>query len=244
VKKLLASMLCSLLAGLCACGQAAPDSEPNTATQARSAAALTTTVPPTIACPASYKDAPEAYWPILDDLYVFVYLAHQDDWDLTCTAFDNTGIINQSVLYDAEDLGYAIEDINNDNISELLILRKASSVLSLYTLKEANPVFLLSDWGSRTIGRFAADGTLYTQWSGGGGMSLCAYRLEPGADKLMQVEDNFFVFMYDAYVLHFKNANGEGERPFTDQEYKELYERYSNPPNPMQFDFIPIEQPV
>ena len=162
MKKLLMAALCLLLAGLCACGQASLEPEP-----------VTTTAPPTtteqpamkpIECPASYKGAPKAYKPVLDNLYTFVCLARQGDPELTRAAFDNTGIINPSVQFAAEDLGYAIEDINNDSISELLILRKDSSVLSLYTLKNEKPVdLLIPDWGSRTAGQFAADGTLYTQ---------------------------------------------------------------------------------
>ena len=73
-------------------------------------------------------------------------------------------------------------------------------------------------------------------------MFLCSYRLEPGADELTEVDYNFFEFMYDTHILQFKNANGEGERHYTDEEYEELYEQYRNPPNPMQFNFIPIEQ--
>ena len=96
------------------------------------------------ACGRKNTDTLEAFWPILVDLYTFVCLSQQDDWDATSAAFDRTGIVNPSVLY-------------------------------------------------------------------------------------------------DAYILHFKNANGEGERPFTDQEYKEIYEQYCNPSNPMKFTFIPID---
>ena len=251
MKKWLAAVLCVLLAGLCACGQAEPAPETTKATMqatttvttsATTTAAPTTTEPPTlepIECPASYKDAPEAYWPILDNLYTFVYFAHQDDPDLTSDAFYKTGIPNFSVHFTPDDLGYAIADINNDGILELLILRKGGNLLSLYTLKDDNPVFLLGDWGSRTTGGFWADGTLYTQWSSGSGMWLCNYRLEPGAGKLTEVESNFFEFMYDTHILHFKNADGEGERPFTDEEFRAMS---AKPTNPIKFSFIPIEQ--
>ncbi|MDR2688079.1 MAG: hypothetical protein LBB75_10025 [Oscillospiraceae bacterium] len=243
MRKLFAILLCASLAGLYACGQAEPLPKPAApVTQAPSTAAPTAAEPPIlgpIECPASYKAAPEAYWPILDGLYRFVYAVRQDNLALATEALDNVRIPSLYAGSDIDDLGYAVADINHDGIPELVILRKAS-VLSLHTLKEGKPVFLLGDWGSRTVGRFTEDGTLYTQWSGGGGMSLCSYRLKPGADKLTQIEESFFEFMFDTHILQFRNAGGEGERSFTDEEYRAMYEEYNNPSRPMRLDFIPI----
>lgn len=251
MKKLLSLALCLCPLALFACGQAElkPEIATTVATQAvtTTAAPATTTeaptMPPPIECPAAYRDAPKEYWPILDNLYAFVYLSRQGYEDLALASFDKIGIHTMSVYHNPEDIGYAIADINRDGTPELLILYKDSPMLlSLYTLKDNCPVYLLGDWGSSSHGQFTMDGTLRFQHSSMGGMFLSSLRLEPGANKLTEFESYFFRFMYDEYIMEYKNADGEGERPFTDQEYKDLYEQYCNPSNPMKFNFIPIEQ--
>jgi len=69
MKKLCAiALLCLLLAGVCACGQAEPEEiaeQEITSQAATNTIAAPTTMP--ISFPASYKDAPKAYWPMLGE---------------------------------------------------------------------------------------------------------------------------------------------------------------------------------
>ena len=129
--------------------------------------------------PSSYRDAPEAYKPILNALYKFVQAAHHngsiewhDSWaiikftELPCDARMNSdGHIDK---YIDNSLGYAVADINNDGTPELLLIENKSwlnpkeiFVHSLFTLKDNEPVHLRSYWSSG-YSRFAADGTIYT----------------------------------------------------------------------------------
>jgi len=248
LKKLFAAVLCVLLAGLCACGRAEPEAETTRATaQATTTAATTTTEPPTmepIECPATYRDAPKDYKPILDALYATA-LARNDnrDWDWAMDVREKIVFLPNWVNSSTEELGYAIVDINRDGILELLLLCKGS-LFSLFTLEDTNPVFLLGDWGDNCHGRFAADGTLYVTHLIGSasGSTLASYRLEPGASKLTEIESYYFHFMYDDPFVNYKNASGEGKHPYTEKEFEAYLNMYTNPPNPMQFNFIPIEQ--
>ena len=263
MRKWLCAVSCVLLAGLCACGRAEPEPEPNTTTaQATTTAAPTTTEPPTmepIECPASYKDAPEAYWPILDNLYIYVRAVRQGNKDLAWDAYQNLlipSLHSNSSTEDLEGLGYAIADINRDGIPELVILYKdfpvnyhsppyvislpymRTHVTSIYTLVDDKPVDLIFG-GSRAVGRFVADGTLYTLFSMGHGLWFNSYKLEPGADRLMEIKADLYS---NNFILDYKNVSGEQEsRPFTQEEFDAMIEQYDNPPNPMQFNFIPID---
>jgi len=85
-----------------------------------------------------------------------------------------------------------------------------------------------------------ADGTLYSLFSVGSGLWFNSYRLEPGADALTAINDDFYS---NDFILYFKNASGEEEsRPFTQDEFDAMIEQYYSPPKSMKFDFIPIEQ--
>ena len=84
MKPFLVIALCLCLLALCACGQAAPKqpTEPSTeATTITTTTQTTTQVPTTlhIEYPASYRDAPEAYKPVLDDLYASNLLYNTDN---------------------------------------------------------------------------------------------------------------------------------------------------------------------
>jgi len=79
-KYLSIGLLCFFLLALCACGQETT-APPTTITTA----IPTTTQPPAtlpIVYPASYKDAPEAYKPVLDGLYKLVYCISNDEYVL------------------------------------------------------------------------------------------------------------------------------------------------------------------
>jgi len=244
MKRLLTVVLSSLcLLTLCACGQAAPE-PPTTTTQIYEPPTIeviiTTTIAPTTAIspsiepiiyPASYKDAPKAYKPVLDQFYAFAQALRREDWHTA----DDLSPFAWPEGY--EDLAYAVKDINKDGVKELLLLTngypKASNV-ALYTLKDGEPVEL-GVYGAREPAQFAADGTVYVCGLGGVYTYLDSYKLETGASELTQLT------AYHRNGGKFFKGPDE-EQPITEEEFNTIYEQFSNPPNPMKFKFIPIEQ--
>jgi hypothetical protein len=220
VKHLLAALLCLCLLALCACGQVfvPPEVTGEATTTITTAQPTTTQAPalPPIDYPTSYKDAPAAYKPVLDDLYRQMLLP---GWDKP------------------PDCTYAVVDINKDGILELLtnLSVPADHVTTLYTLKDNEPVEL-SWYSVRNRGHFAADGTIYHVGSGGTVGSLSSYKLKPGASELTQLTS-----YYCEPHGHYQVINGK-DVPTAWEEYDALREKYDNPPNPMPLTFIPIEQ--
>jgi len=120
MKHLLALILCLSLLALCACGQAEPE-QPTTPQPT-----IITTTAPTITdspatrpieYPASYKDAPGAYWPILDDLYKSVYILSNNLLDMADDLWGATEIQDvPGFAFDGDEfrhntVGYAVKDI-------------------------------------------------------------------------------------------------------------------------------------
>ena len=248
MKPLFALILCLCLLALCACGQAVPEETSavtTTTTATTTAAPSTTTEAPTtlsINYPASYKDAPAAYKPVLDDLYKFVQSLHRELEDGRL----DLGELPFSSIPSGK-LGYAVKDINNDSTPELLLLAGNYSdteeyvICSLFTLTNGKPVHLGMGFLERCRTSIAADGTIYERvWNGAGRENLSSYLLKPGASELTRLTE------YDSdgmHSLYFKGNYYHGEWEYvTEEEYNAFYEKCDTPPNPMQFNFIPIEQ--
>ena len=250
MKTLFTALLCLCLLALCACGRAMP--EETTATTAITTAALiTTTEPPTmppIEYPASYKDAPEAYKPILDELYELAQLLRLDKSKVADSRGYGIWLFDSD--YPEGSFGYAIVDINRDGVEELLMLRKdfwewehgrGPITLALFTLKDNKPVLLDAFW-SRYIGNLTADGTIYVSDDRASqGRQLCSYKLNAGASELAQLSE--YTCLLNERIPHtYFKGNYDNQQPITEEEYNELHEKYTNPPNPMPLNFITIEQ--
>jgi len=217
----------------------------------------TAKAPPPIKCPASYKDAPKAYKPILDDLYRFVQLIRRDDWEEFGGDYvwGNTHISEMPYHADGTDIGsnmgYAVVDINRDGIPELLLLQKDSWVnrdehfiYSLFTLKDNEPINIGYYW-SRHRGHLAADGTVYTRGSGGAAYTyLTSYNLKPGAAELTRLTAYQSDVVYEEDTAHpYFSGDVNGKNQYiTEKEFFALCDQYENPPNPMKLNFIPIQQ--
>ena len=215
-------------------------------TQAQSAKAR-----PPINCPASYPDAPEAYRPILDDLYKYVQLIKRDDvWD----AIDSEYLWGETHFAEPvqDELGYAVADINRDGTPELLLVSETSwhindegqtyndkerpYIHSLFTLKDNQPVNVDYYW-SRYNGNIAADGTIFTIGSGGASYHhLASWQLKPDAIELTQLTESNSDNSYFYEVV-----DGE-KRGITEEAFSALWAQYSNPAPLMKLKFIPIEQ--
>ena len=250
MKPLSALILCLCLLVLCACGQAEPEETTGAATTITTQT-TTTTAPTTLPInyPAAYRDAPVAYKPVLDAFYMIDQLVLPENWDeLFSDAY--AFVWEETHLSTGEcptfaPLGYAVVDINNDGIPELLLLSEESWVTdeegryihSLFTLKDNQPVNI-SAYSSRHRGYLAADGTIYTSSSGGAPHHILAsYKLKPGATELTKLTE-YHAYSGDCFI-----GPLEGERqPITQAEFSKLLEQYDNPPNPMPLNFIPVEQ--
>jgi len=241
---LLAILLC-----LCACGQTA---EPP-ATAAR----------PTD-CPASYRDAPEAYWPFLDSMYRFVQAARRIaeeeeapserlvDWG----EWPSLEELPLGPLFNGGEcfLGYAVEDINRDGVPELFVLTQGDwtdpdepgmwpHIWMLFTLQDHRPVYLTTiEW--RTVGKLAGDGTLYISGNRDAVYmkSLLSYRLEPGAAELTLLAEYYNEITLGVGEAWYEGPYEGGGPVIPREEIEALRELFWNPPNPMKLSFIPIEQ--
>ena len=245
MKPIAAFILCLCLLALCRCGQPEPvpstapsSTEETTTTQAPS--------PPPIAYPASYQDAPEAYKPILDEFYREAQVAYYDNGEEQEAFVVGGEYINEPWFSKAEDLGYAVEDINNDGIPELLLLNRHNVgwgpseepfIYALYTLQDDKPVQLGVNYWRRERVHLTADGTIYQVSGNSKSARLISYKLQPGATELTALQD----YGGDLGLACYEIKNGN-QLPITDEELQTIWDKYDNPPNPMKFDFIPIEQ--
>jgi len=214
-----AAILCIALLALCACGSPAAPEETTAPT------IKTPTLP--IQYPASYKAAPEAYWPVLNDLLKFVCLIRDDSWDSIDMLYGSTGIVETPGAFSDDgflhNLGYAIQDINNDGVPELLLLAKDGFMLSLFTLRSDDKPVLLDSYSVRSHANLAADGEISVLSFTGTGRFLSSYILRKDAIKLTLLTEFFELYM-------------------TEEDFHALCEAHYNPPNLMKLDFISIEQ--
>jgi len=188
-----------------------------------------------IVYPGSYRDAPEAYKPVLDQFYAFSQALRNDE--------ENAGYLSPfawGVGYAG--LAYAVKDINGDGVQELLLLTDEypdNPNMALYTLKDGEPVGL-DVFGYRYRGHLAADGTIYTSGSSGAAYThLTSLRLKSGAAELTQLTE--YHSDHAEFAYYFSVVDGRNQY-ITRDEFLALWDKYENPPNCMKLRFIPIEQ--
>lgn len=245
MKKL--SLLLALLLCLGACGQATAPEETTSAAETTTES-ITVDLLAEIEYPASYKDAPAAYKLLLDEYYLSLY-RHRQGEELHDYEYEILSIMDWYPP-DAE-FGYAVVDINRDGILELLLLfntQAGESIMTIYTLKGNKPA-LIANFGDRTPGNLAADGTVYTYYHGGAAAGTYgSFKLEPGA-----AEPTYFPWYHfnmgwgDETPEYDKWQNDEeqlaGGQPITKEEFDAMVkERESKPP--MAFEFIPLAAPA
>jgi hypothetical protein len=194
-----------------------------------------------IECPQSYSGAPGAYKSILDDLYLFFERMRLEE------SFDYTWE-NAVALGFAEpphgEIGYAIVDINNDGIPELLLgsidnLNNASPH-SVFTLQNGNPVLLTSFW-SRSRGVVSSNGTIYSVGSGGAAYTyLSSYKLNNNADTLTELTDIRSDYSFSEEKPYFIQIVNGKNHYISEDEFWNLLVMYENPSNPMKLTVFPI----
>jgi len=190
--------------------------------------------------PPVYLEAPSEYKPILDDLYlVSELLLRGESFEI---------LVNYGELSFAErpwgELGYAVIDINNDGIKELLIgtldgLKDAAPSF-LFTLKDGHPVLFANYW-SRSRGVIAADGIIHYVGSGGASYNyLSSYRLDKNADTLTELTSMGSDYSQaDDKEYFYQEVNGKIHY-ITEKEFWDFYEKYDSPLKKMELKVIPI----
>lgn len=197
-----------------------------------------------IECPQSYAGALSAYKPILDDLYLFSErMRLGESFEYTWENAGELGFVEP--LWDG--IGYALVDINNDGIPELLLgsidgLNNASPH-SIFTLKDGKPVLLESFW-SRSRGKLSADGIIYSVGSGGAAYTyLSSYRLDRNADKLTKLTEMFSDYSSSEEKSYFVQVVNGKNHYITEKEFWNFREEYENPAKIIKLTVFPIVHP-
>jgi hypothetical protein len=254
MKRIVVFVLVAALVLLAGCGEVALE---------ESSAATTTEAPTTIEAlitieesttlsfeyPISYKYAPEGYKPVLDEFYRHVQMVYVEDGEAHITGEGE--YLVEPWFSTPGDLGYAIEDINNDGIPELLLLNLTNFgwgsseepfIHALFTLKDDQPVQLGQYW-RRDHAQLGADGTVYRIGSGGAdSWYLTSYMLETGAAELTLLTEYWKDFDDEGKNVSWQGPWDGKQEPISDKEFNRLFASYDKPPNPMKLNFIPIKQ--
>lgn len=212
-KLLILAMLAAFSASLFGCGAGkgnTPESAPQDPVQEEP-------------IPENTPEAPahnwtEDYREVLDDFYEFIFEADPDSEEL----YGSVGVSEVLHLSERIDtlkrVGYAIEDLTDDGIPELLIgaidpdspERRGSEIYCAYSCTDGTPRGLLQGW-ARSSYQLTDDGSFFYRGSGGamyGGFGK--FTLNEDASEL--VCDDFYFFepdgeAYDGFVFY-HNTSG------------------------------------
>jgi len=260
VKKLFAVVLCLALLGACTAPVVPeePIATETTTTATTETIATTELIIPTM----EWQGVPEAYWSVLDAIYELVQINrrwdHNDSYIWEAINFNYLGLAGPLAgLGISSEPGYALVDINGDGRQELVLLHMARvpvsgdwsdedgewevrpSMIAIYTT-DGNEAVKLGDWTWRSNAVLTADGIIFDRGSNSGFSSnFTTLKLEPGATRLTQLSCYTTDFIGGERV--FRIGHGEWQ-PLSEERHEQLWDSLDNPPNPMPFNFIPIEQ--
>lgn len=263
MRKIFIGVLCILFLGLCACEQAAEPEEPEEIGIPRISSIEF--LSERITTPSSYQAAPKAYNPVLDDYYLFQQLCYRyiDEWTEEASEeretleneMEKRGFIDPNSVPRGEDAGYAVQDINNDGIPELLLLEKtrgfyredkAYFIDSLYTIQDNKAVpILVSPFWLRANTILAADGTFYHA-EPYQSAALYSYGLDADATELTVLSEYHATLRFSGkpdtvpVPYWYKVRDGEKEE-ITEKEFDALEAKYRNPGAQMELTFYPID---
>ena len=190
--------------------------------------------------PKSYQAAPVEYKPVLDALFLLrenIVQEYDPGEELGTVGFNEYP--SSSAM-----LGYALVDLNNDGIFELLLGYvdglNDSAPMSIFTLKDGKPVLLKSFW-RRSRGEVSVDGIIYNVGSSGAAhTSLSSYRLDKNAAVLTQLTHIFSDFSSAESKAYFVRVVDGKNHYITQREFGELRIKYIDPPEKMALKVYPI----
>ena len=224
----------------------------------------------TITAPASYPGVPKAYIPVLDGLYLcgelsrrYYTLVYEDkftqetlqEYDKAMNKINERGYTPYPYSGFERASGYALTDLDNDNIPELLILEDPSrysngkqtpSINSVFAIRNGQLVCIEKnspDLQDYTI--LSANGTFYQclDWRGIGYVDLSAFRLETGMTEFTVLSEARAALSFssgDVPVPYWtKTVSGE-ETSITEKEFDTLLDQYKNPKEPIMLDYVPL----
>ena len=223
-----------------------PDAD-NQISQARPVDELPTTLTTLTEYPESYQGAPIEYKPILDALYHFSEFQRRDE-EIDEPTRTSLWRVLGFVEWPHSDVGYAVVDINNDGVQELLLgtfdnaynSQEEFNPSSIFTLKSGQPVLLRSFW-SRSRGVILDDGLIYSDGSDGAAYTyLSSYRLDNNADILTQLTDIRSDYsISDDKPYYFQVLDGKTHY-ISEEDFFGFCDMYRYPQNRMKLTFIPI----
>ncbi|MDL2209498.1 hypothetical protein LJC36_00975 [Desulfovibrio sp. OttesenSCG-928-C14] len=185
--------------------------------------------------PVSYQGVPGAYKPILDTLFLVEERLRQKEYDsekdLKTIGFTQNPSPRNSAL------GYALADLNNDGVLELLLGStdglNDSAPNSIFTLKDGQPVLVASFW-SRNRGIISGDGTIYTVGSGGASNTyLSSFTLDKNTGKLIQLTDIQSGYAASENKPYFIQMVDGKKHSISEQKFKDFHAMYENPSDRM-----------
>lgn len=194
------------------------------------------------AYPVAYQGVPEAYKPILDALFLLeerlLKAGYDSTDDLKTVGFAEAPSPRDSVL------GYALVDLNNDGIVELLLGSihglNDSAPYSIFTLRDGKPVLLTSFW-SRSRGVISTDGTIYSVGSGGASTTyLSSFKLDTNTGNLIQLTDIQSGYSASENKTFFFQMMDGKKHYISEQEFENFLMIYDNPPNKMNLTILTI----
>ncbi|MCL2531071.1 MAG: hypothetical protein FWE40_02800 [Oscillospiraceae bacterium] len=210
MRKIIVLVLVLLLLAACAAPAVEYD-EPTTETTEyiTTTEMPTTTEEPTTVEPREWPGVPQAYWAILDS-----YASH-------------------APYASPAAAGFALVDINDDGVLELVIVDGNGGAYRLFTQRDDQAYSLAVRGG--TVGfTIAQDGTVF----GMGGTVTFTHssnRLEPNATELTVIS---YIRLYPAaFPMLMFDEEGNVGRQLTEDEHNEIMQRYWTE-NPMQFNDI------
>lgn len=195
--------------------------------------------------PVFYQGVPEAYKPILDTLLLVEKRLREENYDsekdLKIIGFTQNPSPRNSAL------GYALADLNNDGVLELLLGStdglNDSAPNSIFTLKGGQPVLVASYW-SRNRGVISDDGTIYTVGSGGASNTyLSSFTLNKSTGKLKQLTDIQSGYSASENKVFFVQTVDGKKQYISEQTFQDFRAMYGNPPNRMYLRIPIVLQP-
>ncbi|MCC8122752.1 MAG: hypothetical protein LIO58_04345 [Oscillospiraceae bacterium] len=219
-----------------------------------------------IMAPGHYPDVPEAYIPVLDDLYLYEAVSYRYEtlnWEgkITKAIMDECETLQKEIRdrghlpYPGSGLGrtggYALVDLDGDDSSELLLLDHSSYDMqnpvmrSIYAIRDGQLVCIDNGSSKLSDSILTADNIFYQCNVGraAGYTDLSAFYLEAGMSEFTIISEAHAALSFsngnvpEPYWIKIENGH---EINITEDEFQAQLVQYQNPNAPMTLEFVPL----